>query len=516
MVAVAWNVREEHGDEKQIGRRLQPALLGALVVLSALYVASRLYMLLALPIFFDEAHYTLSALLIGRDPVHTNPFIEVTYWGVPPLFTWVAAPLTRLIGDPLLAGRLASAGIGAFGLVGIWKCGRAAGGRPVALIAVAFYVLCPFVLLYDRMAMVDGLLAVIGSFALLAAMRLARAPSVRAALVLGLCCAAAIFTKIFGPLDLALAGAAIIAAPVATRRQVARLAALAVLIGLGAFLVLLVAPGGQSLILVAAQQQGGSTALITRSAVQLAAIGQSYWLYLTPPVLALALAGAFYARREPQTRVLLVWAVLAWLPFIVIHLSARYLLSGAIPLIVLAAYGTVELVKTAGKHHGPSGATVRRALASALVVLAIGACAWEDVPLIVSPAHAALVAGDRAQYIGEWPAGYALRSALADLRRLTHGQAVTLISPVQNPPADDLAVLVGRDPHIHVLYRDLADLQRPAALDRYPARTFIVVCRPVGQQIDARRAGLHLVVAEPNLGGVGGVYLYTPDRHATP
>jgi len=79
---------------------------------------------------------------------------------------------------------------------------------------------------------------------------------------------------------------------------------------------------------------------------------------------------------------------------------------------------------------------------------------------------------------------------------------------------DDLAVLVGRDPHIHLLYRDLATLQRPTALARYPERTFIVVCRPVGQQIDARRAGLRLAIAEPNLGGVGGVYVYTPNRHA--
>jgi hypothetical protein len=83
---------------------------------------------------------------------------------------------------------------------------------------------------------------------------------------------------------------------------------------------------------------------------------------------------------------------------------------------------------------------------------------------------------------------------------------------LQNPPADALAVLVGRDPHIHLLYRDLASLRHAMALSRYPERTFVVVCRPTGQQIDVRRVGLRLVVAEPNANGIGGVYVYTANR----
>jgi hypothetical protein len=80
---------------------------------------------------------------------------------------------------------------------------------------------------------------------------------------------------------------------------------------------------------------------------------------------------------------------------------------------------------------------------------------------------------------------------------------------LQNPPADALAVLVGCDPHIHLLYRDLASLHHATALSRYPERTCVVVCRPTGQQIDVRRAGLRLVAAEPNANGIGGVYMYT-------
>lgn len=492
----------------------RPALFAALVTLVALYMVSRLSMLLALPIFFDEAHYTLSAWLIGHDPMRTSPFVEVAYWGVPPLFTWIAAPLTRLVAAPLLAGRLAAASIGALGLVALWACGREVGGRGVALLALAFYVLSPFVLLYTRMAMVDGLLAVIGAFALLAALRLARAPDLGAALMLGACCAAAVFSKIFGPLDMALAGAAVLAAPAEQRRRVARLAMLPVLMGLLAFLALLLAPGGGSLILVATQQQGGATPLMTRALAQLSLIGQSYWLYMTPPILALALIGTHYCKHEPGRRVLLAWAILAWLPFVVVHLSARYLLSGAIPLLLLAACGAVGLATRPPSWRGRGGLAARRVLAGMLVALAAGACIGEDVLVIATPARAAFVANDREQYISGWPAGYALTRALADVRRLARGRSMTLIAPLQNPPADDLLILIGRDPHVHLVFRDLTGLQG-AALRSHGAPTFVVVCRPVGQRIDARRAGLYLVISVPNLDGDGGVYLYAPSPAAS-
>jgi hypothetical protein len=75
---------------------------------------------------------------------------------------------------------------------------------------------------------------------------------------------------------------------------------------------------------------------------------------------------------------------------------------------------------------------------------------------------------------------------------------------LQNPPADALAVLVGCDPHIHLLYPDLASLQYATALSRYPERTFVAVCRPIGQHIGAPPAELRLVVAEANANGIGG------------
>jgi hypothetical protein len=58
----------------------------------------------------------------------------------------------------------------------------------------------------------------------------------------------------------------------------------------------------------------------------------------------------------------------------------------------------------------------------------------------------------------------------------------------QNPPADALAVLVDRDPHMHLLYRDLASLQYGTAMSCYPKRAFVVVCRPSDRQVTSQVA----------------------------
>ena len=523
--------------------RTRLLLGGVVALLLAAYVFSRLAAIMTLPIFFDEAHYTLSALLIGRDPLHTDPFVEVAYWGVPPLFTWLAAPLARLSAEPLLAARLTSALIGLAALLGTWRCARALGGLPLALASAALFVLCPFLLLYQRMAMVDGLLTAVGAFALLYALRLTREPSPRAAVLLGLYLALGCLSKITGPLLLSLPLIAIVAAAPEQRRAVIRPALVAILLGLAAGLALVLLPEGASLIAVAGQQQRLSEPFINRTLTQAVIIAQSLWFYVTPPVLLLAVLGLRGVRRTSETRVLALWAVLSLLPFALMHLglNPRYLLPGAVPLLLLAARGLLTLVGGIAAQtylprlacmmheHRRKGewfsrgrrprtplfaphALSRLAFGIALAVLAVVASVAADVPLVADPAHAAMPPQDHRQYVSGWPAGYALTAALADARRLAHGRPLTLISSLQNPPGDALAVLLGNDPRVHLLFRDFTTLQGRGALTRYAPATFVVVCPPQGQRIDARRAGLHLVAHVPNGDGIGSVDLYAPNR----
>ncbi len=429
--------------------------------LLAAYVLTRLASLDALPIFFDEAHYTLSAMLIGHDPLHADLFTEVAYWGVPPLFTWLAAPLTQLM-DPLFAARLTSAAIGLAGLYGVWRCAGLLGPRWSAPAAAACYVGCPFLLWYQRMAMVDGLLATVGVFALLATMRLAERPAARPALLLGACLALGCLSKITGPLLFLLPAIAVAVAPPHSRRAVARLAAPALLCGVATLLLMLAGPGGSSLVVVAHQQQGSTLPLAQRLLAQGGVIAQSFALYVTLPLLGLALIGARRAWATPAGRVVTAWALCGWAPFLVIHLAARYLLPAAVPVMILAGHGLVSLL---GRDAAPGGARRawrNRALALTLCTLAVGMCLWEDTAAIAAPASAPLLAGDREQYVTGWPAGYALQAALDRLSSLAGGRAVTLLAAPQNPPGDSLLVLAARYPRVRLRFYQPGTLTRAA------------------------------------------------------
>src|ERR671933_183775 len=185
-----------------------PALLAVCLVLRTVNLG-------ALPIFFDEAGYTRAAQIVGTLPRPALWLISLNY-GAPPFFSWVAAPFTRLIPDPLLAA--------------------------------ALYALCPFVLFYNRIALLDGLVATCGAGALFFTLELSRHERTRDALALGLCLAAGMLTKIFAVSMLLMPVLAVVAAWPAQRRAVRRKALPAALLGLLPLALLLLTPQGGGLL----------------------------------------------------------------------------------------------------------------------------------------------------------------------------------------------------------------------------------------------------------------------------
>src|SRR5579875_916479 len=77
--------------------------LAALALLMGLCIALRVVQLRALPVFIDESVYARAAQIVGARPGPATIFIqEAPNFGFnPPLFSWLAAPLTRLVADPL-------------------------------------------------------------------------------------------------------------------------------------------------------------------------------------------------------------------------------------------------------------------------------------------------------------------------------------------------------------------------------------------------------------------------------
>jgi len=399
----------------------------------ALCLLLRTLRLGTLPLFFDEGVYTRAAQVVGAVPGPATLLTSLQY-GAPPLYSWLAAPLTRLLPDPLLAARLTSALIGTATALAVWAIartipsppsrddwpldpnrgstvqrtlpnrgrgeqhsvdalapvtpepdeaqhvgrspspasGRGAldrwpqpggqlamgwGVRAEAPLAAVLYALCPFTLFYNRMALLDGLLAACGGGALYFALRLARDARGRDAFALGLCLGAAMLTKIFAVDMLLLPLLAVVAARPAERRAVWRLALVAAALGLAPLAALLLTPQGGGLLSATHAHAHAASSVAATVGQQLATWGAALWLYLTPPVLLLALLGLWSIRRQRAALVIGPWALLGGLPPVLVpgaFLAPRYFLYSAVPILVLAAYGLVALVAVISPFAPPA------------------------------------------------------------------------------------------------------------------------------------------------------------------
>ena len=132
-------------------RRKDVVLIFLLVFL---YLLTRLINLDQFPIFSDEGIYIRWAKVAWHDA--TWRFISLTD-GKQPLQTWGTIPFLKLFPDnALLAGRLFSVATGFAALVGMFSLLFYLFGKRTALIGSFLYVVTPYFLFYDRMALVDS------------------------------------------------------------------------------------------------------------------------------------------------------------------------------------------------------------------------------------------------------------------------------------------------------------------------------------------------------------------------
>ena len=124
---------------------------------------TRVINLLNVPIFTDEAIYIRWAQIGLNDPAHR--YISLTD-GKQPLLTWLMYPFLKIFTDPLFAGRFVSVLSGVFASIGIYLLARQLFGKKTAILASIVYIISPFTIVYDRLALMDSLLASIGIWSL--------------------------------------------------------------------------------------------------------------------------------------------------------------------------------------------------------------------------------------------------------------------------------------------------------------------------------------------------------------
>ena len=160
------------------------------------YFFSRLYNIMSLPLFTDEAIYVRWSQIARYDAAWR--FISLTD-GKQPSFVWIAMNIMRIVDDPLLAGRLVSVFAGFFSVVGIFFLGKEIfKNRWVGILSSAIYVIFPMALVYDRMALYDSLVGAFAIWGLYFEILLIRNLRLDIALILGMVTGGAILTKTSG------------------------------------------------------------------------------------------------------------------------------------------------------------------------------------------------------------------------------------------------------------------------------------------------------------------------------
>lgn len=154
------------------------------VLLTIIFFASRLIFLTHLPIFTDEAIYIRWAQIAYND--YNWLFISLTD-GKQPLFIWFIVIILHIVKDPLLAGRLVSVFAGLTSMIGLFLLSKELfKDSKIAFLSALVYIIYPFALVYDRMALYDSLVETFAIYGLYLVIRLARKNNLVSAIVLGL------------------------------------------------------------------------------------------------------------------------------------------------------------------------------------------------------------------------------------------------------------------------------------------------------------------------------------------
>ncbi len=163
------------------------------LLISAAYFILRLVFLETLPMFTDEAIYLRWAQIALHDS--SWRFISLTD-GKQPLFVWFMMVFMKFIKDPLLAGRLVSVLSGFFTMTGLWLLSfELFKNRKIAFFTAILYVFYPFAQVYDRMALMDGMVGTLAVWALYFSVLLVRRIRLDIAYTLGFVIGAGTLTK---------------------------------------------------------------------------------------------------------------------------------------------------------------------------------------------------------------------------------------------------------------------------------------------------------------------------------
>lgn len=384
----------------------------------ATFLFTRIYNILNLPIFTDEAIYVRWGQIARQDPEWR--FISLTD-GKQPSFVWLDIVSLNIFQDPLLAGRMVSVFAGLLAVIGLFFLAREIfKNTKVGLIAAFIYAIYPFALVYDRMALYDSLVAMFAVWTLYFEILLVRRMKISSAIALGVVIGGAVLTKSSGFFAIYLMPFLFFLLDFKKKdlkKRVLKLAGLLILSAVIAQVIyafLRISPffhiiAQKNTIFVHPVGEWILFPLNTKIEYfwnNVKPLSTWFFTYFSIPFLLLLLSSLIAGKKYWKEKILLlIWFATPFMALAVFGntLYPRYIFFMTMPLIPLVAYGFYEVCVRLKKK-------VFIVLA-AIIFLIIPLRA--DYFILTDLSKAPIPNSDKEQYITGWPAGGGVKESVA-------------------------------------------------------------------------------------------------------
>ena len=378
----------------------------------------RLINLTILPVFADEAIYIRWSQVMAHEP--TLRFLPLSD-GKQPLFMWILMFFVHRLPDPLFVGRLVSVFSGLGTIIGIFTLSYIIfKSKLVSLVGSLIWVIMPFSLLFDRMALVDSLLAMFGVWTVVFASLTSKLTRLDLAMITGFALGGALLTKSPAIFFVLMLPTAILFTKFSKHRpfhliKLACLLGVIYLIGFAMYNILRLGPNFHLIGQRNIDYVWPITHIFESPFDPLKSHFQGSLIYLwemgPAPIFALIILGIILNLKKNWQAILFLgmWGTI---PIIINSeyakvLTARYILF-CIPFLIILAAGSFNTKKDLFKK-----------LAFLFLGIYIISALWFDYLLLTTPEIAPLSRSERSGYLEEWTAGTGIKQ-VSEYLKLEH------------------------------------------------------------------------------------------------
>lgn len=394
-------------------------------LLFALYFSTRLTQLTKLPIFTDEAIYIRWGQIALQDSAQRFISLED---GKQPLFIWLMLPALRFLHDPLVAGRVVSVFAGFASLTGLIVLSSRLFGEKIAWWTGLLYIIIPFFVLYDRLALYDSLTTATMVWSLFLTICLAQTLRLDVALLLGMAIGAGLLTKSSAQFAMMFLPVTLLVFDWSRSRRIHRLLRWIGLAGIAVFLAIVIqtilrlSPLAymvklKNLTFIVSSQEFFADPL-SRVVGNLRGLIPWFVGYVTVPFVFLLAIGILTGNTSMLLRKKILLLLCFFIPFLAlaafgIVLYPRFMLFMAAPLLPLGAFGLEEIRRRVIKSRLRRAST---ALLTGGALLLLAYPMFTSSMIILDPVNAPIPTVDRNQFMDDWPSGYGIPQVVAYLR----------------------------------------------------------------------------------------------------